>query len=192
MGLSESPELIVKKSERGRRLFGFQVAARLSAADEKMGTAGEPDGPAVLRLRDFEGDFSADDFIHSILESAGLGGSGPGSSGGFDAERMLAALDSGGAEVAALRVEAQGLLRVAVASEELLVREHAERVRALRRQADQVLFFFLFFTLVTGPRRSLILKLSDTRVYGPQIRARLGTTAHSCEVVVLKLRAVPV
>jgi len=26
-------------------------------------------------------------------------------------------------------------------------------------------FFFFFFTLVTGPRRSLSLKLSDTRVY---------------------------
>ena len=35
-------------------------------------------------------------------------------------------------------------------------------------------FFFFFFTLVTGPRRSLSLKLSDTRVYEPQIRARLG------------------
>ena len=34
-----------------------------------------------------------------------------------------------------------------------------------------------FFILVTGPRRSLSLKLSDTRVYEPQIRARLGTTA---------------
>ena len=36
---------------------------------------------------------------------------------------------------------------------------------------------FFFFTLGTGPRRSLSLKLSDTRVYEPQIRARLGTTA---------------
>ena len=45
-------------------------------------------------------------------------------------------------------------------------------------------FFFFFFTLVTGPRRSLSLKLSDTRVYAPQIRARLGTTAHFFEVVV--------
>ena len=35
--------------------------------------------------------------------------------------------------------------------------------------------FFFFVTLVTGPRRSF---LSDTRVYEPQIRARLGTTAH--------------
>jgi len=34
---------------------------------------------------------------------------------------------------------------------------------------------FFFFTLVTGPRRSLSLKLSDTRVYEHQIRARLGT-----------------
>jgi len=42
-------------------------------------------------------------------------------------------------------------------------------------------FFFFFFTLVTGPRRSLGLKLSDTRVYTPQIRARLGTTTHFCE-----------
>ena len=33
-----------------------------------------------------------------------------------------------------------------------------------------------FFTLVTGPRRSLRLKRSDKRVYEPQIRARLGTT----------------
>ena len=36
------------------------------------------------------------------------------------------------------------------------------------------------------------LKLSDTRVHEPQIRSRLGTTAHFCEVVVFKLRAVPV
>jgi len=35
------------------------------------------------------------------------------------------------------------------------------------------LCFSFFFTLVTGPRRSLSLKLSDTRVYEPQIRARL-------------------
>ena len=35
-----------------------------------------------------------------------------------------------------------------------------------------------FSTLVTGPRRSLSLKLSDTRVYARHIRARLGTTAH--------------
>jgi len=41
-----------------------------------------------------------------------------------------------------------------------------------------LVIFFFFFTLVTGPRRSLSLKLSDTRVYKPQIRARLGTTAH--------------
>ena len=27
--------------------------------------------------------------------------------------------------------------------------------------------FFFFFTLVTGPRRSLSFKLSDTRVYAP-------------------------
>ena len=43
-----------------------------------------------------------------------------------------------------------------------------------RRPSRRLLFFF---TLVTGPRRSLSLKLSDTRVYAPQMRARLGTTA---------------
>ena len=36
--------------------------------------------------------------------------------------------------------------------------------------------FFFICTLVTGPKRSLSLKLGDTRVYEPQIRARLGTT----------------
>jgi len=30
-------------------------------------------------------------------------------------------------------------------------------------------FFFFFFTLGTGPRRPLSLKLSETRVYEPQI-----------------------
>ena len=39
--------------------------------------------------------------------------------------------------------------------------------------------------VLSGPSRSLSLKLSDTRVYEPQIRARLGATAHFCEVVVL-------
>ena len=46
-----------------------------------------------------------------------------------------------------------------------------------------------FFTLVTGPGRSLSLKLSETRVHAPQIRARLVTTAYLCEVGVLILRA---
>ena len=32
------------------------------------------------------------------------------------------------------------------------------------------------------------LELSDTKVYEPYIRARLGTAAHFCEVVVLTLR----
>jgi len=34
---------------------------------------------------------------------------------------------------------------------------------------------FFFFTRVTGPRRSMRLKLCDTRVYEPQIRALLGS-----------------
>ena len=33
------------------------------------------------------------------------------------------------------------------------------------------------------------VELSNTQVYGPQIRARLETAAHSCKVVVLELRA---
>ena len=45
---------------------------------------------------------------------------------------------------------------------------------------------FFFFTRVISPRRSLSLKLSDTRVYEPQIRARLGTTAHFCRGFFLK------
>jgi len=54
---------------------------------------------------------------------------------------------------------------------------------------DKTQVFFFVFTLVSGPRRSLSLKLSDARVYELQIRAHLVTTAHFCEVVVLKLRA---
>lgn len=129
-----------REGRRGFRWFQVVSGRRCTSfPDEKMGTAAAPHSPAGLRLSDFEGDFSADDFIHSILESAGLGGSGPGSSGGFDAERILAALESGGIEVAALRVEAQGQLRGAIAAEEQLMREHVELVRTLRRQADQVL-----------------------------------------------------
>jgi len=43
------------------------------------------------------------------------------------------------------------------------------------RVEASILLLRFFFTLVTGPRRSFSLKLSDTRVYEPQIRARLGT-----------------
>jgi len=53
-----------------------------------------------------------------------------------------------------------------------------------------------FFTLVTGPESSLSLKLSDIRVYEPQIRARHGTPAHLCKATALpkglELRAVPI
>ena len=37
--------------------------------------------------------------------------------------------------------------------------------------------FFSFFSLITGPERSLSLKLSDTTVYETQIQACLGTAA---------------
>ena len=40
-----------------------------------------------------------------------------------------------------------------------------------------------FFTLVSGPRRSLRLDLSDTRVYEPQIRARQRLHAFCTEGV---------
>ena len=42
-----------------------------------------------------------------------------------------------------------------------------------------------FLPLVTGPRRSLSVELSDTIVYGPQTRARLVTTKYFCEVLAL-------
>ena len=49
--------------------------------------------------------------------------------------------------------------------------------------ANTSLAFFLFGTL--GHSRPSSLKLSDTRVYEPQLRARLGSTAHLCQVVSL-------
>ena len=51
---------------------------------------------------------------------------------------------------------------------------------APRSSSSSVLF-------VTGPRRSLCFKLSDIRVYAPQIRAHLETTARFYKVVVLRL-----
>jgi len=36
------------------------------------------------------------------------------------------------------------------------------------------------------------LELSDTTIYEPQTRALLGIASHFCEVVVLKLRTVPI
>jgi len=44
---------------------------------------------------------------------------------------------------------------------------HPVRSRRVPLNTDTVLFFFFFFTLVTCPRRSLSLKLSETRVYEP-------------------------
>ena len=56
------------------------------------------------------------------------------------------------------------------------MRPTASSTRESASNPEVRIFFFFFFTLVTGPRRSLSLKLSDTRVYEPQIRARLETT----------------
>ena len=69
---------------------------------------------------------------------------------------------------------------------------HEYRTRKRKEFEDGNLPTLFFVALVTVPRSSLSLQLSDTRVYEPQIRARLVTTAHFCEVVVLALRAVPV
>ena len=52
-------------------------------------------------------------------------------------------------------------------------RGHSTRVNC-RLMPQALIFFFLFLTLVTGPGTSLSLKLSDTRAYEPQTRARLG------------------
>jgi len=72
-----------------------------------------------------------------------------------------------------------------------LLHSQAKLLRVRNRELESMLSSSSFFTLVTRPRRSLSLKLSDTRVYEPQILTRLGTTAQFCRVVVLKLGAVP-
>jgi len=52
------------------------------------------------------------------------------------------------------------------------VHPNRHRLRLLRPNLVSHVFFF-FFALFTGPRSSMGLKLSDTRVYEPQIRAHL-------------------
>jgi len=56
------------------------------------------------------------------------------------------------------QLKAQGPSRTCNESKE----EKEFEVEGVRRAQDH--FFFFFFTLVAGPRRSLSLKLSDTRV----------------------------
>ena len=46
-------------------------------------------------------------------------------------------------------------------------------------------FFLFFFSLLSS------LELSDTKVYEPYIRARLGDASHLCKGAVLKLRTPP-
>ena len=83
----------------------------------------------------------------------------------------------------------KNLLEERVVDAEDDIAEHVEKtpVRVVReprvrlQEAMAFRVFFFLFTLVTGPRRSLSLKLSDTRVYEPQTRARLGTTAYFCK-----------
>jgi len=54
-------------------------------------------------------------------------------------------------------------------------------------------FRVFFFTPVTGPRRSLSLKLSDIRVYAPQIRIKVMRGAYSgqCKGFAFALFATP-
>jgi len=52
-----------------------------------------------------------------------------------------------------------------------------------RHRPTPKLGYLLFFCVLSR------LELSTTQTYAPQIRARLGTAAHLCEVVVLKLIA---
>jgi len=54
----------------------------------------------------------------------------------------------------------------------IFVKWLSRTLNAMAWGSHSVVFFF--FTLGTGPRRSLSLKLSDARVYEPQIRARLA------------------
>ena len=51
----------------------------------------------------------------------------------------------------------------------LMVAQVPHGVPCSRRPRPSGTFFFFFFTPVTGPRRSLSLKLSDTRVDAPQM-----------------------
>jgi len=44
---------------------------------------------------------------------------------------------------------------------------HGGAAGSVLRKPYTLIFFLFFFTLVTGPRRSLSLKLSDTQVYEP-------------------------
>ena len=55
--------------------------------------------------------------------------------------------------------------------DDLHLRTHLTSTMSLWRLLDQRWLLVFFLTLVTGPTRFLSLKLSDTRVYEPQIRA---------------------
>ena len=100
---------------------------------------------------------------------------------------LLASFDKGQDALRTITTQRAGLQRT------------AEEAAALHAQLDVALVSFsetrspevglaaagvaeiqVAFTLSYSRYRSLSLKLSNTRVYEPQIRARLGTTAHFC------------
>jgi hypothetical protein len=60
---------------------------------------------------------------------------------------------------------------------------------AKRRQCIEQVFSQEYFlqprVMILFSLLLAILELSDTKVYEPRIRARLGTAAHFCEVAVL-------
>jgi hypothetical protein len=65
------------------------------------------------------------------------------------------------------------------------LRRVATAVRAEAGPQPDRFFCFFFFTLVTGPRRSMSLDLSDKKTMSLKYKPAV-TTAHFCEMVVLK------
>jgi len=65
-------------------------------------------------------------------------------------------------------------------------------VHSLPQQEPTHHFFFFFCTLVTGPRRSLSLKLSDSRVCKSHLRARLPITRGAAPARKMVMGVLPV
>ena len=90
-----------------------------------------------------------------------------------------------------------GARRVGLPGRQLLLRLHAGGTHLNKSSSSVDLYKACeaarSLDLSKAPRSSSSLlrsslELGDTNVYEPRIRARLGTAAHFCEVVVLKLR----
>ena len=83
-------------------------------------------------------------------------------------EGMVLTLQQSSAETCALQLSRP--LRAPATHRAPPTRPDGCRVRGLRARRAGHREDPVFFTLVTGPRRSLSLKLSDTRVYEPQLK----------------------